>query len=264
MKIVCLKGGLGNQMFEYCRYMEMKAGGHDVRLYYDRRRLNVHGGVQLDRCFELSLPPQSLPTVAAVLALKAGRALGIKPWLYDDCDERAVLIDDYCQELRFVANAARWLKFRPEVSRCVGGWAERIAACAHPVAVHYRRGDYLHPKNLANFGLCPPEYYERARRYVLGRHPDARFFVFSDDTDWAEANAPAEAAAVVRMPKGAPDYAAMYLMSRCRSHIIANSTFSYWGAALSAGEGAKVRPARWFAAKDWTAPDIFDYRWVAF
>ena len=36
MKIVCLKGGLGNQMFEYCRYMEMKAGGHDVRLYYDR------------------------------------------------------------------------------------------------------------------------------------------------------------------------------------------------------------------------------------
>ena len=261
-KIVCLKGGLGNQIFEYCRYMTLRESGYKTLLYYDRARLKQHGGVQIAECFELRLPGQSPWVAAAVCALKALRAAGVAPWLCDDCDERALLIDDYSQDIRHTTGARRWLKFRTEAKECVAGMEREIAACPHPVAVHYRRGDYLHPKNIGNFGICPPEYYAAARQTVLSRHPDARFFIFSDDTEWAETGAPNEASTVVRLPQVAPDHAAMYLMSLCHSHIIANSTFSYWGAMLADGNGMKIRPRQWFAAKDWTTPNIFDSSWI--
>lgn len=57
MKIVCLKGGLGNQMFEYCRFRDlMDSGNGKVYLFYDRRRLKQHDGLRLSDCFELELP----------------------------------------------------------------------------------------------------------------------------------------------------------------------------------------------------------------
>ena len=57
MKIVCLKGGLGNQMFEYCRFRDLMESGHDeVYLFYDHRRLKQHNGLRLSDCFELELP----------------------------------------------------------------------------------------------------------------------------------------------------------------------------------------------------------------
>ncbi len=139
---------------------------------------------------------------------------------------------------------------------------KRIDDECHPVAVHYRRGDYLHPKNINNFGLCPQEYYDKAMTHVMTQHPESHFFIFSDDTEWIKNNISTENATVVSLHPDIPDYVSMYLMSCCRSHIIANSTFSFWGATLSKNHGIRICPKQWFAAKDWTTPDIFNDDWI--
>lgn len=258
-KIICLKGGLGNQMFEYCHYDALRRalGESQVALYYDRRRLKAHGGVELADCFDIRLPGQRPAVVAAVAALKCLRAMGLARRLWDDEDPAAVLIDDYSQHRRFLPGARGLFSFSAQVRRVAAHWAERLAAEAYPVAVHYRRGDYLLAANIGNFGTCPPEYYRKACSLMLGRHPEASFFIFSDDTGWAKANTGLPGATVVDHGDGVPNYADLYLMTLCRGHIIANSTFSFWGAYLGPQGGTNIYPRRWYAADDWITPDIF-------
>lgn len=85
MKIVCLKGGLGNQMFEYCRFRDlMDSGNGKVYLFYDRRRLKQHDGLRLSDCFELELPSCPWGIRLVVWGLKICRAVGVLKRLYDD------------------------------------------------------------------------------------------------------------------------------------------------------------------------------------
>ena len=85
MKIVCLKGGLGNQMFEYCRFRDLMESGHDeVYLFYDHRRLKQHNGLRLSDCFELELPSCPWGVKLVVWGLKICRAVGVLKRLYDD------------------------------------------------------------------------------------------------------------------------------------------------------------------------------------
>ena len=119
MKIVCLKGGLGNQMFEYCRFRDLMESGNDkVYLFYDRRRLKQHNGLRLSDCFELELPSCSWGIKLVVWGLKICRAVGVLKRLYDDEKPEAVLIDDYSQHRRFIPNARRYFFFRQFLGNC--------------------------------------------------------------------------------------------------------------------------------------------------
>ena len=185
MKIVCIKGGLGNQLFEYCRYHGLlrQHNNHDVYLHYDRCRTKQHGGVWLDKAFQITLPNEPLRVKLLVLMLKSLRRLHLFKRLYREEDPRAVLIDDYSQHKQHITNAAEILTFRPfeQVD-----YADEIQAAPFAVSVHVRRGDYLLPANKSNFGVCSVHYYLSAAVAVRERHPEARFFVFSDDIEWAK------------------------------------------------------------------------------
>lgn len=104
------------------------------------------------------------------------------------------------------------------------------------VSVHVRRGDYVwnpsHP-------LCGGDYYESACSLFPGR----LFLVFSDDPKWCKDNMERDDFVIVSSGDEAVD---MALMSRCDHHIIANSTFSWWGAWLAERPGVVVAPAKWF------------------
>jgi hypothetical protein len=110
---------------------------------------------------------------------------------------------------------------------------------ADAVAVHVRRGDYLKPENKADFfGICTPAYYRSAMEYVRKRQPEAKFYFFSDDPEWCRAEFSDVAQQVVEGNVGEDAWADMALMSRCRSAIIANSSYSLWArwlAGLSGG-----------------------------
>lgn len=121
---------------------------------------------------------------------------------------------------------------------------EKAIASTTSVAVHVRRTDYVAK---VNHHLCTSVYYERALQLCRNQLGTPHFYIFSDEPEWCRVHLSAPDSTVVDTraePRAIYDLA---LMSRCRHHIIANSTFSWWGAWLAQSEGQLVvAPDRWF------------------
>lgn len=114
------------------------------------------------------------------------------------------------------------------------------------VSVHIRRGDYLDAVNAGLFGgICTQDYYDEAISYCIEQAPGAHFYIFSDDTDYVKEKYRTEQYTVIDFNKGSESIYDMYLMSRCRHHICANSTFSFWGARLNPNpDKIMIRPLK--------------------
>lgn len=132
------------------------------------------------------------------------------------------------------------------------------------VSVHVRRGDYVtNSKNTAVYGLCEPSYYANAIEYMTDRLGPIRLFVFSDDIEWARANLPlgAHSNTFVSHNKGVDSWRDMQLMCMCQHNIIANSSFSWWGAWLNVSKNKiVVAPKKWFA-NDNDTKNLFPNGW---
>ncbi|OHD59859.1 MAG: hypothetical protein A2096_14210, partial [Spirochaetes bacterium GWF1_41_5] len=116
--------------------------------------------------------------------------------------------------------------------------AEKINAC-NSVSLHIRRMDYVNnaDTNLIH-GLCSMSYYNQAVFYILNTIPDANFFIFSDDIDWAKQNLKISSPCTfIDFNNADTNYEDLRLMSQCRHNIIANSSFSWWGAWLNDNPG---------------------------
>lgn len=113
----------------------------------------------------------------------------------------------------------------------------QIEACTS-VSVHVRRGDYLKESQYQVTGGFA--YYEKAMALVKRSHPDAHFFVFSDDIAWVKGQTSETSVTFVDWNSGADSFKDILLMSLCKHNIIANSTFSWWGAYLNANPGKMV------------------------
>jgi hypothetical protein len=142
--------------------------------------------------------------------------------------------------------------------------AEKIAACA-AVSLHVRRGDYVsNPLTNRYHGTCDPEYYREAEATLQRRVGEFCLFVFSDDPDWAEANLRFASSATILHHNGPErDYEDLRLMTLCRHHIVANSTFSWWGAWLCP-DPAKIviAPKYWFREANYSTDDLIPESWI--
>ena len=265
MKIVCLKGGLGNQMFEYCRYrMLLDRSRQSVFIFYNNWQLKQHQHILMSNCFNVSLSHCPVWVSAVTYLLMLCRRLNILSHLYDDERDDCILIDDFSQDRKFIQNAKSLLTFRPAVSDESAPYQTLIRQAHYPVAIHVRRGDYLQADNLRDFGLCGTEYYQQAISRITALHSEAQFFLFSDDIEWTKQYITPQNAVYVQHEENVPDYVDLYLMTLCKAHIIANSTFSFWGSILADhAEHLCIYPKRWFANPQWTAPDIFPSHWTA-
>lgn len=112
------------------------------------------------------------------------------------------------------------------------------------VSVHLRRGDYLDEKNTAMFGnICTDAYYRKAIEYVKTLCSNPHFYIFSDDIPYVRHQFTGEEYTVVDINHGRDSFFDMWLMSRCRHNICANSTFSFWGARLNSNDNKiMIRP----------------------
>jgi Glycosyl transferase family 11 len=142
--------------------------------------------------------------------------------------------------------------------------AKRIAAARNPVSLHLRRGDYA--PFFGSHMMLPMAYYEHAISHILNQERQSTFFVFSDDVafarDWLRGD---PRFVVVDHNDEAAAHEDLRLMSLCRHHIIANSTFSWWGAWLNpCCDKQVIAPARWLgfdtaktpiACPEWTLLD---------
>jgi hypothetical protein len=131
------------------------------------------------------------------------------------------------------------------------------------VAIHVRRGDYLkNPKARYFYNILGEDYYKKSINYVKKRVKNPIFFIFSDDINLVKNTFLIFKDKKYIFIDTKSSFDDLYLMSNCKNFIIANSTFSWWGAWLSKNKHKVVcAPKKWLRAKIST-PDIIPRSWV--
>lgn len=155
------------------------------------------------------------------------------------------------------------LTFKEKSAGCNKELAEAIAFCP-AVSIHVRRGDYVSNAKTRQFhGLCGLDYYCRCIKEIIIRVAKPHFFIFSDDFRWCRDNLKLQhPVTFIEHNRPDEDYEDLRLMSLCKHHIIANSSFSWWGAWLNPDENKIVlAPEKWFAKSTSGAEDIIPDRW---
>jgi Glycosyl transferase family 11 len=179
-----------------------------------------------------------------------------------------VYLDGYWQSERYFSDAAETIRKEVTVKAPLNGrnaeLARQIEKC-QAVSLHVRRGDYVtEPITNQVHGICGLDYYSRAVAYISSRLKDPVFFVFSDDPAWVREHlALPYSLHFVDHNGAAHGFEDLRLMSLCRHHIVANSSFSWWGAWLNpCPDKIVVAPKRWFNHYDADTRDLCPEGWV--
>lgn len=283
-----IEGGLGNQLFQYAAARSL-ADRLGCELLLDLRGLAENGDrpYQLDQ-FKIRGSIADDQTLASLPSSRSSRASRIRSRIaqclpafcsypvfwpgdfsYDRRFERIsqpVFLVGYWQTEKYFAwNRSRLLQDLQLVAAAPAQekLLERMRT-SNSVALHVRRGDYVSNAAAAQFhGVCDMGYYQEAIRRLLATMPDLEVFVFSDEPEWARSNLNLPAPTHVIDSNG-PDrgYWDLELMRHCRHHVIANSSFSWWGAWLAQPDGQVVyAPSRWFRDASTNTSDVIPSRW---
>lgn len=128
--------------------------------------------------------------------------------------------------------------------------SQNIVGDSKSVSIHIRRGDYITDKDANNLmGVLPLTYYYSAIEYIKKHIQNPNFYVFSDDLEWAKHNL--QLSDNANYVDGGKDYIDLDLMAKCKHNIIANSSFSWWGAYLNANQNKIVIiPKKWVVPPD--------------
>lgn len=272
MIVTNIVGGLGNQMFMYAAGRGL-ALRHGVPLKLDLcpfRRYALRR-FELDR-FALSYQEATADDLSVIADIgsifreqdpfRFQPKLGeLPPPLY---------IRGYFQSFRYLQGCEdvirRDFTFRDPLGELDSRILE-MATASPSVALHVRRGDYVsNPTTNAVHGVLSMDYYGAALRLLRERVGAFRVFVFSDDPYWAQTHLRFDGPTVfVSHNHGVNGFQDMRLMAGCHHHIIANSSFSWWGAWLSGAHDKIVcAPRRWMnraieigdlVPPDWTLID---------
>lgn len=273
-----LFGGAGNQLFQYAagRALADRLG---CELVLDSRY--VAGSQDRGDCFEhfaqarftreAPLPPAKPD---GLLRYGLWRLFGRDPKLYREKglgydphlmeQPPGTYLHGYWQSERYFGDMARLredLRFTTPLDDANAAIAAEIAEATTPVSFHVRRGDYL---AAGVYAACPPDYYRAAAAHLAARLGPLTCFVFSNDPAWARHNlALGQETVVVDINDETGGHFDMHLQSLCAHHVIANSTFSWWGAWLNPSEEKQViAPKDWFAAGGPSNPDLPPESWT--
>ncbi|MEE9454587.1 MAG: alpha-1,2-fucosyltransferase [Paracoccaceae bacterium] len=271
-----LHGRLGNQMFQYAIGRAL-ALDHKAPLLLDGRIIE-NADAQLFR-FDIQaeiaggniLPPDKSQPIPYI----SWRYFGGKPQF---CRERGlgymaaseefsdnIYLHGYWQSEKYFTRHAPQIRkdftLKVNPSGQNAEMLDRIRGC-NAVSIHVRRGDYITD---TSYQTCDLDYYKTALQHVVdatGKEPVV--FIFSDDPNWVSDNlsVPFERV-VVDINDGDHGYEDMRLMACCQNNIIANSSFSWWGAWLNtAPDKVVVAPEKWFVNPKMHNPDITPENWV--
>ena len=336
MIIIQLAGGLGNQMFQYALYLQLKSLGKEVKIddvagfVQDAQRdpALMAFGIDYERPTAEELR-EMLDSSMMPWSRVRRKLFGRKKRSYFEADKSYhpeimewddIYLEGYWQTekyfdgvsetVRAAYNMDRLLQYVRQQEResgksiepdavmefgrnlhqnkekthdaqsesqqwTVDEWLTKITT-TESVSVHIRRGDYLLPENQKLFGgICTEAYYRSAMMQIKKEHPNCTFYLFTNDKEWAgewiatglnadkETNS-AETVSTELRPEDIEiinlsrhsDYAEFVLMSRCRHHILANSSFSWWASYLNRNpEKTVFAPAKWL--NGWECEDIY-------
>lgn len=283
MIIVRLKGGLGNQLFQYsfAKYV-----GHLTTrkvyldtFWYGESRRKYHFPLSIEN-FNVRL--NKLPVSVAkhygqyafAMKLLGGKIFNFVPVRVTDDNfsediikaNRNVVLDGYWEDHSFFDGLRDDLLREVTLKRNLSNSNEeyyREISHTDSVSVHFRGGQYLSDPDIRNlYADLSRSYYSTAMdimNHTIGR---PRFYVFTNDIPEARKTFVGIENVTIIESKS-PDFEHLYLMSQCKHNIIGNSTFSWWGAWLNKNANkVVVAPKLWFAPDNHARPTSIPPDWI--
>ena len=132
------------------------------------------------------------------------------------------------------------------------------------ISLHFRRGDYLEPYWQNYFAKCGYNYYDAAITHIAKHVKKPIFYIFSNDPQWVKDNIQLEYPMIIsENNQNELAHEDLRLMSACKHNIIANSTFSWWGAYINSNPNKIViAPQSWYPSSGVDNPDIVPHNWL--
>ncbi|MCC8423979.1 alpha-1,2-fucosyltransferase [Mucilaginibacter sp. UR6-11] len=290
MIIVKIIGGLGNQLFQYAfsKAIEAKA---NTRVYHDVEDLNnnyelrknglMHFNVKLNSAtkeqiesassvfnkiiFKFSLLFKGLISQKKIKYYSEQKSM-LDFGVFSDVTD--LYLNGYWQSEKYFSDIEDLIRSEFEIITAPSEGNLKFIKLinnSNSVSLHIRRGDYINnPSAQQIYHTCSLDYYEAAIKYIAKRVEDPVFFVFSDDMTWVKANLHSSFKLVfVDENDGDTAYEDLRLMSKCKHNIIANSTFSWWGAWLNNHlNKIVISPKIWFKNEKKSSENLLPKSWI--
>ncbi len=290
MIYVRLKGGIGNQLFQYAAGRALaQRTGEEFCLDINFLERTISGVTS--RKYELSHLRDSVSLIGES-SLWERVTLKYIPRIYcflkgiNFIDEAKILnetdfkklggncyLDGYWQRLDYFNEISSILELDLTTSVDLsekGAEILRGITAQSSIAVHIRRGDYVTLKSAAGYhGSMSAAYYRLAINKICELVENPLFYVFSDDLSWAKSNLQISPGNSIFVDHNSVDNAweDLMLMGHCKHHIISNSSFSWWGAWLGGRINKNSKqivyaPDKWYRNKKISKNGRFPDHWI--
>lgn len=273
MICICLNGGLGNQLFQYAagRALALRHStellfdlsllekkGRDTHREFELFHFNCVGRIatkkELHRIPKIVYFPNLFYKYTSWRIYREHTGAYNPSYLY--LSDNTYLVG-YWQSFRYFNNISSYLAldFNPKNSlSSTSALIQEKINISSSVAIHIRRGDYItNPSASRTHGILPISYYYKALNDLYNRISNLKIFIFSDDPEWCKSQLLFNNNEVIYITNNTREdsWQDLILMSKCRHHIIANSSFSWWGAWLADqkmiySERYVYAPQNWF------------------
>lgn len=259
-------GGLGNQMFQYAFSLALSSNGEVLRNDFLAKNGQSNYGSELNKVFGLDINNKPFHSLYIwfirkciifyykkesrffIFLIKTLRVFGfvvksdyVKELLVEKEENTKLCIwyGRFQSEVFFSGledKVRRSFTFNESLASKETKEIADLIRETNSISLHVRRGDYLTTTNYATFAnICTVRFYNDAIEYFFKNVESPIFYIFSDDISWVKANLDLPANTIyIDWNQGEKSWEDMYLMSLCKHNIVANSTFSWWGAWLNA------------------------------
>ena len=275
MIIVRLNGGLGNQMFQIALGKKLEHLNKIVQ--YDinsiESRVEVSNMTKSYDVFDISLDIADSKDIEKLSDMHSSicdrirrKIFGCKSTYYSEkrfgdedkniYDFDNAYLDGYWQSVNYFNDCSKIIvdlfKFKPFVDNQNKEYENIILSSENSVSIHVRLGDYCTKENVKDFGnICTDEYYSNSIRYFQNRFKKVNFCIFSNDIKYTERFLNKDNFFVINCNDEKNAWKDMYLMSICKNNIIANSSFSWWGAWLNRNnDKIVIAPQKWINSRE--------------
>lgn len=289
MIIIKLKGGLGNQLFQYAIARQLAFTNKttfkmDVSMFsnyklhtYSIWPLNIEENIASEeeiKVFTASPQGKIEGIVRKLLHRSPRRAKTYIQEKYFHFDQAIlklpdnIFLDGYWQSEKYFPNVKETLRKEFLVKTPAIGKNEKILKqidSGESINIHVRRANYITNKHTNKIhGTCGINYYKKCISAIAEKVKNPYFFIFSDDPNWTKNNLKLNYPTIfVTHNDATTDYEDLRLMTHCKHHIIANSTFSWWGAWLCNNPNKIIfAPHKWFNDTSKDTKDLLPKCWI--
>lgn len=284
MVITKLCGGLGNQMFQYSAARRIAFKNNfplklDLTWFQDNRDRTFHldtFNIEYSICCPaeiLRIKKNGKYSFGLISYLKKLRKIPFTfkqdQFHYNSIIQHinsSVYLDGYWQSEKYFADIENIIRqdytFKAKPDTTNFQLIEKMSV-QNSVSIHFRRGDYIsNPKTNQTHSVCSIEYYKQSVEFISDKISDPHFYIFSDDIEWAKQNFRIESP-LTYIDHNNNDYEDLRLMMNCKHNIIANSSFSWWGAWLNNNsDKIVIAPAKWFNDPSIDTKDLIPEKWI--